>query len=270
MTFSPEQLLSILRPDAQPLPAACPNDWRARHPNETEQTFATVSKPRNRDIHANSFLTFYATADVLADFPESLDCLKSFLGAYFQFPVSAWSTLSLDGIGSHDRRNQQIRTTALLGQLPPKRKAEKRLILTLQDLFPDEDHYNFVFGEADYSESRAIVSLFRYQIPRGAPLRGTPLVRLLKVTSHEVGHLFALQHCLAYLCNMNGVNHAEELDLHPLDLCPDCLAKLAWFSNLDVIRRLADLHMFCVRYNLDSERAFISHRMALLNATGNA
>jgi archaemetzincin len=271
MTFSPERLLSVLAPDARPLPPPAPNDWRSKHPNETAQTFAVVSKPRNRDIHAASSLTLYATPDILSDFPESLDCLKSFLGAYFQFPIGGWHTLPLDGIGSRDRRNGQIRTTALLSQLPSRRNQEKRLILTSHDLFPDEeDYYDFVFGEADYSEARAIVSLFRYEIPRSVPLPHVPLVRLLKVTSHEIGHLFALQHCVAHLCNMNGVNHVAELDQHPLDLCPECLAKWAWFSNPDVVRRSADLHSFYGRHNLDSERESMSHRIVLLNAAGNA
>jgi archaemetzincin len=270
MTFSPEQLLSIFSQDAKPLPIAHSNDWRAQHPNEIRQSFRTISKPRNRDIHANSSVALYATPDVFTDFPEALDCLKSFLGAYFQVLVSGWSTLSLGEIASHDRRKQQIRTTALLRQLPPRRKLEKRLILTAYDLFPDEDSCNFVFGEADYLESRAIVSLFHYDIPRRAPLCDIPLVRVLKVASHELGHLFALEHCLAHLCNMNGVNHVAELDSHPLDLCPECLAKWAWFSSPDVQRRFADLRTLYVRYNLRSEQDSVSRCISLLERTGNA
>jgi archaemetzincin len=270
MKFSPEQLLSVLAPDARPLRSPAPNDWPSRHPNETRQTFAVVSKPRNRDIHADSSLTLYPTPEIASDYPDSLDCLKSFLGAYFQFPVVGWHTLPLHGIGFQDRRDAQIRTTALLGQLPSHRKGEKRLVLTSHDLFPNEDQYNFVFGEADYSYARAIVSLFRYEIPRFAPLAGLPLIRLLKITSHEIGHLFALEHCVAYLCNMNGVNHTAEVDQHPLDLSPEYLAKWAWLSNPDVARRLADLHSFYARHNLDSERESISHRIALLNSAGTA
>ena len=269
MRLAAQELLSILSADTQPLPPAQPNDWRARHPGEAEQSFAAISKPRNRGIHANSSLSLYATPEIESDFPAAITLLAPFLTAYFQISTSGWSTIPLD-VEAHDRRNGQTRIRALLRELPPKTHGQKRLVLTSYDLFPDEADYNFVFGEADYSDSKAVVSLFRYGIPPRVPLTGVSLIRLLKVTSHEIGHLFALAHCVAGLCNMNGVNHTEELDSHPLDLCPECLAKWAWFADSDVSQRLRDLHSFYERHSLHAERETTACRMALLNATGNA
>ena len=266
MSVTPQRLRQILLEDARSLPPTQVDDWRARHSNEIPQTFAMISKPGNRGIHGNSSITLYATTEILTDFPGLVECLKAFLGSYFQVPVSALRALSIDDLKLNDRRGQQVRTTALLQQVGAQcDKSEKRLILTSYDLFPNENRYKFVFGEADYLESKAVVSLFRYDLQPHSPLCGISLTRVLKVTSHEIGHLFALEHCLSHPCNMNGKNHTDELDLHPLELCGDCVAKWVWFSSPDVRKRFVDLQTFYGKYNLLAEQGCVSRRITLLN-----
>ena len=45
-----------------------------------------------------------------------------------------------------------------------------------------------------------------------ADYRLTILYRSCKVLSHEVGHLFGIEHCIYYECLMCGCNHLEEFD----------------------------------------------------------
>lgn len=48
----------------------------------------------------------------------------------------------------------------------------------------------------------------------------------LQTMTHEIGHMFGLQHCQWMNCVMQGSNHLEESDRRPVDLCPICLHKL--------------------------------------------
>jgi archaemetzincin len=43
---------------------------------------------------------------------------------------------------------------------------------------------------------------------------------------HEIGHMFAVTHCVYYRCLMNGYNNIEENYKNPLDFCPICLRKI--------------------------------------------
>ena len=61
---------------------------------------------------------------------------------------------------------------------------------------------------------------------RGATDGGLWLGRVCKTASHELGHCFALDHCVYYSCIMQGTASMEEDDRQPPFLCPVCLPKL--------------------------------------------
>ena len=69
------------------------------------------------------------------------------------------------------------------------------------------------------------------------------LDRTLKIAIHETGHMFSMKHCTKFECLMSGTNHLAETDRRPLDVCPECMAKIAWAFGYDPAvryRRLAD------------------------------
>ncbi|KAH6875681.1 hypothetical protein BKA58DRAFT_126172 [Alternaria rosae] len=51
--------------------------------------------------------------------------------------------------------------------------------------------------------------------------------RLARTVSHELGHCFAVDHCVYYACNMQGTGSMKEDVRQPPYLCPVCEAKVA-------------------------------------------
>ena len=111
------------------------------------------------------------------------------------------------------------------------------------DLYPDPT-WNFVFGQALPDQGVGIWSIARLCDHATASGFGQCLRRTIGTATHEIGHLLAIDHCVAWECQMNGRNSLEEADSGPLDVCPVCLQKLAWFGGFDPaerLRRLAEL-----------------------------
>ena len=142
---------------------------------------------------------------------------------------------------------KQILSTYVLDEvLRPRLPADACacIALTTSDLWPGRG-WNFVFGQASLSERVGVWSIARNGDPHGddAAFR-LCLLRTLKTASHETGHMFSMQHCTLYECNMCGSNHREEADRRPLWLCPHCLAKLCHATGADPLRRFKDLAAF--------------------------
>lgn len=60
------------------------------------------------------------------------------------------------------------------------------------------------------------------------------LRRSSKLLSHELGHLFVLDHCIHNKCLMMGTGHLVEDFNAPSHLCGVCLRKLQWRTGFDV------------------------------------
>ena len=82
------------------------------------------------------------------------------------------------------------------------------------------------------------------------------LLRTIKVATHETGHMFSMQHCIQLECNMNGSNNLPESDRHPLEVCPNCLAKLCHATGAKPIARFEKLIEFCKANGLKQEQEF--------------
>jgi archaemetzincin len=121
---------------------------------------------------------------------------------------------------------------------------------------------NFVFGEALLDERAGIYSLHRY-----GTRRQQLLLRSLKLSAHELGHMFGLKHCVFYRCVMNGVNSLREMDNSPLHLCPVCLAKLQWNLKFDPAQRYRRLAAFYRRHGLTAQADFVAARAAELGGS---
>ena len=250
-----------------------PGDWLAEH-KEPGQSYSQYVRGQPKRVERKRRVIY---VQPLGEFDPAqrkvLDRTAKFLGIYFQLLVKVRKDLSLDAIPASARREHpswhvhQILSTYVLNDvLRPRLPADAcaYLALTTSDLWPGRD-WNFVFGQASLSERVGVWSIARNGDPHGddAAFR-LCLLRTLKTASHETGHMFSMQHCTFYECNMCGSNHREEADRRPLWLCPHCLAKLCHATGADPVQRFKDLLAFSQREGLKPEQEFYAKSLAIL------
>ena len=130
------------------------------------------------------------------------------------------------------------------------------LAVTMTDLYPDES-WNFVFGQALPEKRVGVFSFARYHPAWSGgksddSTKTLVLRRALKVLTHEMGHMFGIEHCVHFQCNMNGCNSLQEADSTPMDLCPVCLRKLHHAIRFDPVKRYEKMRDFDAANGLDN------------------
>ena len=63
---------------------------------------------------------------------------------------------------------------------------------------------------------------------------------------------------------MSGTNSLAETDRRPLDVCPECMAKIALLSKIDPATRYRNLAAFCGQNGLDVEAKEFRQKLAAL------
>ena len=145
------------------------------------------------------------------------------LGGIFEVKVKIGNS-PINFEDSYDRDRNQYHSTELIRYLlnlyPDK--DTKILGITSLDLFIPI--LTFVFGEAQFNGTVAVVSSYRlktefYGLPPDSKLLAE---RLEKESIHELGHTFGLIHCPLYECVMHSTTCVEEIDLKLSSFCPAC------------------------------------------------
>jgi archaemetzincin len=250
-----------------------PGDWLASHP-ESVQTYHQYldSRPVRAD---NRRRVIYVLP--LGDFSPTqkkiVDQTAEFLGVYFQLPVKASKSVSLEVIPRSARRkpgggrSEQILSTYVLDEvLKPRlpKDAVALIAFTATDLWPGEG-WNYVFGQASLADRVGVWSIERYGDPAGGDEAYRQcLLRTMKTASHETGHMFSIPHCTLYECNMCGSNNMAEGDRHPLECCPSCLAKLCHATGADPAKRFQELIEFYKAHKLKAEQEFCEKSLAAI------
>lgn len=118
------------------------------------------------------------------------------------------------------------------------------MAISEKDLYPKDD-WNFVFGLASYTERAGVSSIYRFEDKKPGNANFTLCTRrLMNVSSHEIGHMFSLHHCIYAKCVMNGSNSMPETDNTPNRLCSQCQEKLYWNIRYNNKKRLGELCNF--------------------------
>jgi len=248
------ECIEKLRDFQRRLPAPGPHDWLANHP-EPGQTFKeylycdpVTARGTRRIIYVQP----------LGEFDEAekkiLRLTADFMSRYFNLSVVIRTTLPLKNVPPWAKRYRsglnttQIRTTWVLTHVLKPRLPDDAAVyiaFTSADLWPGEG-WNFVFGQASLNERVGVWSLWRQGDPSESEKEfRRVLFRTLKIATHETGHMFSMQHCTAYLCNMCGCNSREEADRNPLHVCCECMAKICHATGADPLARYKRLKEFC-------------------------
>ena len=256
------EMIEILRPLHKKMGEPEPGDWLSMH-EEEGQTFGQylksepiVAEPGRRIIYIQPLGEFETEQR------EIVSLTAEFLEFYFGLPVKTLPVKPLDDVPPSARRvhelwgMKQVLTGYILDELLLPALPEDAVAMigmTTSDLWPGEG-WNFVFGQAYLRKRAGVWSIYRHGDPAlsKADFR-LCLKRTIATASHELGHMFSMSHCIAYLCNMNGSNSQEESDKGPLALCPECLAKLLWATGVDAESRFEKLEAFARKHGLDLE-----------------
>lgn len=182
----------------------------------------------------------------------------------------------------------QYSTEKIVYYLKKMKRKERRhdsrelfcMAVTMVDIYPPGP-WSFVYGIAHMNDGIGLFSFARLD-PRFSDVETTDpltdiertltLKRAVSVFVHEVTHLFGIEHCVYYLCMMNGAEHAEEMDRQPLYLCPICLRKMFIACGCDpkiynITRIYANIFRVFERFKFKDESEWYRHRLELLQAT---
>ena len=193
-----------------------------------------------------------------------IDITANYLEVFYDLKVTQMpaQTLSVAYPNARENKllgNRQIKTSYILNdKLKPilPKDAAALIAFTNSDLYPD-DSMNYVFGQASFEARVGVWSLYRLEKRANFDIF---LRRMLKIATHETGHMFSMRHCTKYECLMSGTNHIAETDRRPIDACPECTAKVCWLSDTDQPTRYKNLAAFCRKNALNKEAVEFSKK----------
>ncbi|MDA6069625.1 Zn-dependent protease [Flavobacterium sp. AC] len=188
---------------------------------------------------------------------KQIKLANEYLEIYFQLKTKTLDPISNDVVPNSARRmmdgHEQLLAGYLLTDVLKEQKPSKRIALmglSELDLYPKPE-WNYVFGLASYHDKIGVSSIYRLQDGELTSENfDLCLSRLLKISSHEIGHMFGLHHCITANCVMNGTNSMYETDKNTIRLCSVCQQKLNSCIQYDNKKRLEDLEKYFIRNNL--------------------
>ncbi len=268
-----KRTIPALRPLHTKLGKPEPGQWLETH-KEKGQSFSNYHKSEP-NVFSGRRRKLYVQP--IGDFTESdielIAASAEFLSIYFNCEVTTNETLPETIVPDDAQRSHpswgvhQLLTGHILEEvLAPKLPADAfaTIAFTKSDLWPGEG-WNFVFGYASLRERVGVWSLARFGDPEESEdAKKKCLLRTIKVATHETGHMFSIEHCIKFRCNMQGSNSLEESDGQPLYLCPQCHAKVLFATGCQPAERYKKLIEFFDKYELKDQQEYFQRALSRL------
>jgi len=156
---------------------------------------------------------------------DVLEALKEPLKEVFSQRTQIGNSMVLTPESWSQQRHQHL-ASMLLAAIPLPKPNDRALGVVDVDIFAPG--LNFVFGEADITGRRALISLQRlrqefYGLPGNEKLFRE---RVFKEAVHELGHTYGLGHCPDTTWVMHFSNSLYDTDLKRWDFCLKCQEKV--------------------------------------------
>jgi archaemetzincin len=144
----------------------------------------------------------------------------------FGNPVRLKPAISIPRCSYVAARNQYL-ADLVLADLKQYQHGEG-MLLGVTDVNLFSQGLNFVFGQADYPNRIAVISLTllrqeNYGLPGDLALL---ISRAQKEAVHELGHTFGLGHCQDGTCVMHFSNSLIDTDVKKINFCRHCQPRL--------------------------------------------
>lgn len=139
---------------------------------------------------------------------------------------------------------------ALTSKMKEESKENVDIIaFTNEDLFTPQ-LTNFVFGCGRLFGGEGIWSKARFGDPSEGPEAfQKALLRMMKISAHEFGHMRMLTHCTDYECNIGGYMSLTELDERPLLYCLQDMAKICYLTETNMLDQHKRILKFFQNFN---------------------
>ena len=190
---------------------------------------------------------------------QALELTRAYLEIFFQQKTVLLDPVSDNIIPQYARRKKNseqllapyVLDSILVDKMP--KNCIALMAITEKDLFP-KPAWSFVFGLASYHKRVGVSSIYRLQNQSLSNDNFTLcLRRLISISSHEIGHMMSMHHCIYAQCTMNGANNLNETDAQPNRLCSVCQQKLSWNFGYNNEKRLKQLIAFFSKYDLEKD-----------------
>lgn len=251
-----EQYIALLQKNDVALVQPQPGEWLFEH-QEPGQTFEEYIQYNPVSPDEKRKTIYLLPIGFFNDIQQQLIHNNAdYLSVFFNLPITILPAVSDTIISSGARRIhygvEQFNTIFILDYLE-KRIPEDGIVImaiTANDLYPSND-WNFVFGQARLKQRVGVSSIYRLS-EKTLTQQNYPrcLERLIRTSSHEIGHMFSCLHCTSAICLMNGSNSLQESDRKPNRLCSECLHKFHWILKFDIAERNESLLAFFQKHDL--------------------
>lgn len=152
--------------------------------------------------------------------------LQKELAGIFDAEIIFERRLPIPQFSLNQYRNQ-YRTKTFLDALQKVRERGKIVGICSVDIYAK--NYDFIFGLADPTSQVAIVSIERLKPSYYGVTQDDSvfLPRVLKETTHELGHLYGLEHCHRTECVMHCSIALIDTDIKSARFCGECQRELS-------------------------------------------